>query len=1676
MTYIKILTAPLIIIAGLALLTACGGVAVNNTTNNNNIINVDPCVANPFAAGCTTTAAQQLAFCRDANQTTDSKEDDCAPTVRLVCTADAFDGLCTARTQEQAEAFCGDPTKTTTTKAADCEDTITTACMNIRHTLCDGIQKYIDLRAQEDSDCLVSNTKEFCDNKARVAACDANPFPATNCMESEYADDRKEACTGDQSATRCLPTAELICGANGNPLDEFCDGVVAYYPAQKLACAAGQDDRIKTACAPTIERICAVNANPFDAFCTGIPNITATQVAHCQANSNAAECLNVSYLDWAVSFKGNKALPTAPANLNERVDFGFLAGLTTTTPVITGLTNNAYNPVTFADFNGGDARGGSVFWLGTWGASNSITNYHAGILTTTDVGAPLTSDLGGKWVGRFQALNTSLNPPRSDVDFILTVNFTAKTIYAFLKNVKIGTGNRPLEVDYEIGGDFDPTTGVITGTAEYGRDNGANPGGSGAPSDTLEEGDQSYIGGGILTGLIGQHGATGAFHIQVRDVYIVGGFVAVPKNLIVNHADWAEGLGDPETAATSRITETITDHARNTIITFTTPPSLLGDKVMATFDGQRFSQTLLGGFYTDITTSTNSVGLLPRTNMGAPLGDTFSGGDMTATWNGMISGDNVGNTDFSLEINLSDDSVEAFYQTDDISQYYHFKGGYTSTGLLTGTVNYGTFSTLASEGVSPVATSARANNGIFRGIIGQFGATAVFVSGTGVDSSTGQPTGGGTGDFAGGFAVTPTAQLNPNANFRDWVRDFGRTPPPTELDATNRKNEFLAGETAKLTTTGAAQSPIAAEQHITLTRASARFNDLPLLQSGQAEDGVAFFYDTVAANDYNYYAGILSGTDLGAPIEGVATTTAKWEGQFRAFRDNSGIEEDNVDFVLDITFAGKTGSIESYVVINADEGAYYHVDGVYNAQGVISGSVDFGEFRGVGTATITPDDENSAGILTGLIGEQGAVGAFIGGTGTKEALADLASGKIAYVGGFVAAPFIDLEDTTSTMVEFNDWRRGFGRYIPPTTIADAIVSEDTLSAFLTTASGGLDNAGLTKTDGGPVVVPEVVTLPRAGSNVDGFTYVSGFNTTLDSQLGFVGILPTTNLGAHIPISATTAMWAGQYYNSGNGGVTSSPITFAIDFSAARTIDGTGTGETAPVFDLTFDARGFISGTVESAGQVTNGLSTEVDATKVFSGTARGLIGQQGLVGGFISPTGHHGGFVADNPAFDDTPAVVSYLDWVDIATPAATRAFPLANEFVTGADTTGATSVDFINFSNAISVDTTFGGDVNPGNINDGFQIFSNADGVGDPTNFYAGILTTTNLGAPIAEVAGAVWQGHLYAARVEGAGGYEQAQFVLDFDFAMKTISAEAIPAKHESGVALADGVAAYGFTAVWDDRGVFQGTIARTVASVDSDGTLTGIIGAAGAVGVFVSDAAAPVGYAGGFVANPDARWIVQYDDWVGSFNPALPATIALSGASTGVFGGFLNLASGETTIAPGDLTLMTMTARGAEDAMPAVSKSLPRASDAMDGVVYISGWNGNNNQTFVGLLPTTNLGAPFAISDESAEWAGTYYDNIIGADTAITFDINFSTRSIGVKAGSITTASAPTLALGFNNAGVITGTVTKNSMEATARGLIGAEGLVGGFVDTTTRTGTLFLFHGGFVADNANNAVAN
>ncbi len=143
--------------------------------------------------------------------------------------------------------------------------------------------------------------------------------------------------------------------------------------------------------------------------------------------------------------------------------------------------------------------------------------------------------------------------------------------------------------------------------------------------------------------------------------------------------------------------------------------------------------------------------------------------------------------------------------------------------------------------------------------------------------------------------------------------------------------------------------------------------------------------------------------------------------------------------------------------------------------------------------------------------------------------------------------------------------------------------------------------------------------------MDGVVYIGGYN--FNNYQAFVGILSTTNLGDPFPIRTggdTMATWRGKYYRSSNSAVASSPVDFLIDFSGARTIDGTDVGTGALIFDLRFTAEGIITGTATDA---------------VNTATASGLIGEEGLVGVFVDKTPAqvgqttvlYGGFVADNP-------------------------------------------------------------------------------------------------------------------------------------------------------------------------------------------------------------------------------------------------------------------------------------------------------------------------------------------------------------------------------------------------------------------------------------------------------------
>ena len=114
----------------------------------------------------------------------------------------------------------------------------------------------------------------------------------------------------------------------------------------------------------------------------------------------------------------------------------------------------------------------------------------------------------------------------------------------------------------------------------------------------------------------------------------------------------------------------------------------------------------------------------------------------------------------------------------------------------------------------------------------------------------------------------------------------------------------------------------------------------------------------------------------------------------------------------------------------------YRLAGTYYTDGVIDGTVAYSTFVGNDAPTTTP------GFLTGLMGEQGAVGVFISGTGTKESIIGTAGASTAttYAGGFVVSGndpppvHVPPADTNTNKVAFNDWERDFGEHRPPLTL------------------------------------------------------------------------------------------------------------------------------------------------------------------------------------------------------------------------------------------------------------------------------------------------------------------------------------------------------------------------------------------------------------------------------------------------------------------------------------------------------------------------------------------------------------------------------------------------------------------------------------------------------------------
>ena len=492
--------------------------------------------------------------------------------------------------------------------------------------------------------------------------------------------------------------------------------------------------------------------------------------------------------------------------------------------------------------------------------------------------------------------------------------------------------------------------------------------------------------------------------------------------------------------------------------------------------------------------------------------------------------------DFLLEIDFDNDKIEAFIYHFG-TRYYHLTGNFGASGVITGKVNYGTFTDLAARTATDGETigTPRAPNGILTGLIGAYGAVGAFISGTGDKNAI------ATADpvyYAGGFVATPTNALDDDTvnsdnvvNYDDWLRGFITLPPDRlDISSESRRGQFLAWNSGRndLDRTGSRRELSNDRGVLTL---ATTFSEI----GGQAADGVSFFYDSWGSAGY---AGIRSSTNLGAPLT-QTSGTANWNGHIRSVGTYI-----NREFVLEINFAD-SNKIEAFVQTTGEY--HFHLTGSFTASGVITGKVNYGRFT-AGTRTPT-DNRADNGFLTGLIGMEGAVGAFVSGTGTKDAIVRLGSGN--YSGGFVAHP---TATSTGVNVKFNDWVRTVGPETAPNpTLRNQFLrgTADNITVTPTVPESGTVTELGSANDGTGTITPTLLTLGTtlgvSGDTKNGVGFFQGYDTDGDGYY-YAGIFNGADLGAPLTSDTASGVWKGKFQVVGVNAV-NEDFTLEVTFGA-----------------------------------------------------------------------------------------------------------------------------------------------------------------------------------------------------------------------------------------------------------------------------------------------------------------------------------------------------------------------------------------------------------------------------------------------------------------------------------------------------------------------------------------------
>ena len=639
----------------------------------------------------------------------------------------------------------------------------------------------------------------------------------------------------------------------------------------------------------------------------------------------------------------------------------------------------------------------------------STARLRAGLLPGTDVGAPLgnvasdgaaTANWPGTIYHLFQRSGTEPNVVLTPFSVVFNVDFAAGTL-ALADTTLSGenTSAHIIRVEGRFGSHAEAVDRATTPAA--------------LPAGVL--GGKVYYKNGAtaevehdLQGLIGAEGAVGVFR-TLAEVFTFGGFVARNAPVLVNHDVYLARFSSLQTerSGTSEFVRGLANGLDTTNVNFETSGTCatacvdnytarLGGNNADTTDPSGFSFFYGNGSATDPAASgIYRIGLLSGTDVGVALPVLAPDGMASAEWNGKVhttlgaSGGTITPQNLTLTVNYTNRMISG---TNAISGGdLSVNGGYSPTGMIVGEVTYDPSS--GSDSTYPLI-----------GVIGTQGAIGIFE-------------GTGNTPHVGGFIATPPSPCqvanNCPVDTTAWLRSFkGKDTLPTTPDivtqAPTHKNQFL-----QATPTGFADG---ANTNIRATfgvqTEDIATETLTFANTNTATGGVAFFGGElytdsgVSIGSFYYYAGILAGTNLGAPIT-ETITSAKWTGQIRAV-GRAGEAQINVadgaDFELDITFNAtrETKGTMKALFNTSGAGTAYSIDGTFDDKGIISGDIDFGTTTGEGASEIVDTNSTlySPGTLSGIIGSSGAVGVFHS-DNDNPAAAQLGP---SFSGGFVVTP------------------------------------------------------------------------------------------------------------------------------------------------------------------------------------------------------------------------------------------------------------------------------------------------------------------------------------------------------------------------------------------------------------------------------------------------------------------------------------------------------------------------------------------------------------------------------------------------------------------------------------------------------------------------------------------------